>query len=63
MGYAIVPLEPSQRMLNAMSLAYWQKQSDIMSVSPTEEYEAGGGSWGYAYRAMVDYKELEDRGV
>jgi hypothetical protein len=57
MGYAIVPLEPSETKINKMNDAYWRKRSDIMSQSPTEEPSAGGGPMGYAYRAMISEGE------
>jgi hypothetical protein len=53
--------EPTEAMLKAGEDAYWRKQSDMLSPTPTEE--PGEGAIGYAYRAMVKaaLEETHDR--
>lgn len=52
-GWQLVPKEPTQEMLDAFRIAETKKRFDIMSAHPTEEPEAGGGTVGYGYRAML----------
>lgn len=52
-GWQLVPKEPTEEMLDAYRVAETKKRFDIMSPYPTEEPEAGGGTIGYGYRAML----------
>jgi hypothetical protein len=52
-GYAVVPVEPTAAMLEAGNAAQWRKMQDVASPTPTEHPRDGGGSLGYAYRAML----------
>lgn len=52
-GYALVPVEPTEEMLKLGSRAYWDKQRDMCSPTPTEFPDECGGPMGYAYLAMV----------
>ncbi len=46
--------EPTDAMLDAASIAYYRKSNDMYSLAPTEEPDAGGGPFGYAFRAAID---------
>lgn len=50
---AVVPVEPTEAMLQAGTHAGRRKSQDAMSPTPTEHPDDGGGSLGYAYRAML----------
>lgn len=52
-GWAVVPREPTEAMLDAGNAAWWRKTRDIMAPSPTEHPDDGDGPLGYAYRAML----------
>ena len=55
----VVPREATEGMLKAGAEAQWRKMQDMASPSPTERPEEGGGSLGYAYRAMLTAAEKE----
>lgn len=44
--------EATDEMIAAGERAYAAKAADMASPTPTEEYEAGGGAMGYAWKAM-----------
>lgn len=44
-------VSPTDAMVKAGEDAYWRKQSDMLSPTPTEE--PGCGPAGYCYRAMI----------
>lgn len=50
-GWKLVPVEPTEAMLNAGARAYQQKERDMYSPTPTEE--PGIGPEGYCYLAML----------
>lgn len=50
-GWKLVPVNPTDAMLKKGELAYWQKERDICSPTPTEE--PGIGAAGYCYLAML----------
>lgn len=50
-GWRLVPAEPNEAMLKKGELAYWQKERDMCSPTPTEE--PGIGAAGYCYLAML----------
>jgi len=53
-GLALVPRDDvTSEMIAAYDKAEWLKRSDMMSPTPTEEYEAGGGPIGYGLRAAI----------
>lgn len=52
-GFVLVPVEPTAEMLKLGSRAYWNKQRDMDSPTPTEFPDECGGPMGYAYLAML----------
>lgn len=52
-GWKLVPIEPSDEMVEAFADASWRKLQDGYGDSPTEHPEDGGGPVCYGYRAML----------
>lgn len=52
-GLAVLPVEPTEKMMTLGQRAFARKMYDATSPAPTEHPYDGGGALGYAYRAML----------
>lgn len=51
--------EPSEAMVEVGDQAHFNKRNDMTCIAPTEHPDAGGGPFGYAWRAMLSQARRE----